>query len=146
MVAGRLSFIAVVVAGLSANAAPWSLSEVIERASTTAPEVKVAGRVLQEAEATRVGAGVFLPSNPRLFADYRRLASPPPIDPLNGYNLGVDGTFEVSGAGWARLDEAERRVSLARTELATARRERASGDVKRSVATNNSWLRHASSD
>ncbi len=120
MVAGRLSFVTVVAAGLSANAAPWSLSEVIERASTTAPEVKVAGRVLQEAEATRVGAGVFLPSNPRLFADYRRLASPPPIDPLNGYNLGIDGTFEVSGAGWARLDEAERRVSLARSELATA--------------------------
>jgi len=103
-----------------AVAAPRSLSEVIDRASSAAPEVQVAARVLQEAEATRVGAGVFLPTNPRLFADYRRLASPPPIDPLNGYNFGVDGTLEVSGAGFARVEEAERRVALARSELLMA--------------------------
>lgn len=101
------------------EASPLTLTQALERAASSAPEVRVAAQVLQEAEATRVGAGVFLPQNPRLFADYRRLASPPPQDPINGYNLGVDGTIEVSGAGFSRVEEAERRVNLARSELVT---------------------------
>lgn len=102
-----------------AAASPLTLAQALERAASSAPEVRVAAQVLQEAEATRVGAGVFLPQNPRLFVDYRRLASPPPQDPINGYNLGVDGTLEVSGAGFSRVEEAERRVALARSELVT---------------------------
>jgi cobalt-zinc-cadmium efflux system outer membrane protein len=108
-----------VVSGAAA-ANPLTLSQALERAASSAPEVQVAARVLDEAEATRVGAGIFLPTNPRLFVDYRRLAFSPPMDPLNGYNLGVDGTLEVSGAGFARVEEADRRVSLARSELALA--------------------------
>lgn len=105
----------------SAQATPLSLSQAIERAAVSAPEVQLAARVVQEAEATRVGAGVFLPTNPRLFADYRRLATQPAIDPLNGYNVGLDGTLEVSGAGFKRLEEAERRVALAESELHATR-------------------------
>ncbi|MCU0695317.1 MAG: TolC family protein [Myxococcaceae bacterium] len=104
----------------AAAAAPLSLSQALERAASSAPEVQVAARVLDEAEATRVGAGIFLPTNPRLFVDYRRLAFSAPMDPLNGYNLGVDGTLEVSGAGFARVEEASRRVSLAQSELQLA--------------------------
>ncbi|MBE2254074.1 MAG: TolC family protein [Myxococcus sp.] len=112
-------FSMLVLLGLSAHASPLTLAAALERASVASPEVQLAARVLQEAEASRVGAGVFLPTNPRLFVDYRRLASPPPMDPLNGYNLGLDGTLEVSGAGWSRVAEAERRVELARSELVT---------------------------
>lgn len=103
----------------NAVAAPLSLQQALDRATSAAPEVQLAARALEEAEASGVGAGVFLPENPRVFIDYRRLASPPPIDPLNGYNLGVDGTLEISGAGFARVEEAERRVSLARSQLVT---------------------------
>lgn len=114
----RLGQWLVVVSAGVAGASPLALEQVIERASTSSPEVVVAAQVLLQAEASRVGTGVFLPTNPRLFIDYRRLASPPPQDPLNGYNLGLDGTLEVSGAGFLRLEEAERRVGLARSELA----------------------------
>jgi cobalt-zinc-cadmium efflux system outer membrane protein len=92
----------------------------MSRARAAAPEVQVANRLVQEAEASRVGQGVPFPTNPRLFADYRPLAielAGQPVDPRNGYNLGLDGTFEVSGAGFARVEEAERRIALAKAEL-----------------------------
>ncbi len=111
-----------VVGVLSATALadPLTLERVLERARASAPTVQVAARVVQEAEASRVGAGVFLPVNPRLFADYRPMAVElpgQPVDPRHGYNLGLDGQVEVSGASGARLEEAERRVALARGEL-----------------------------
>jgi outer membrane protein, heavy metal efflux system len=115
----RAVTLAVVVSGVAA-ASPLTLQQALERAASNAPEVQVAARVLDEAEATRVGAGIFLPTNPRLFMDYRRLSFSPPMDPLNGYNLGIDGTLEVSGAGFSRMAEADRRVELARTELSLA--------------------------
>lgn len=115
----RAVTLAVMVSGVAA-ASPLTLQQTLERAASNAPEVQVAARVLDEAEATRVGAGIFLPTNPRLFMDYRRLSFSPPMDPLNGYNLGVDGTLEVSGAGFSRMAEADRRVELARTELSLA--------------------------
>jgi outer membrane protein, heavy metal efflux system len=40
-------------------------------------------------------------------------------EPINGYNLGVDGTLEVSGAGFSRIEEVEQRVALARSEFFT---------------------------
>jgi cobalt-zinc-cadmium efflux system outer membrane protein len=113
-----------VAAGLVAFSSlgqPLTLEQALARAREAAPQVQVAARVVQEAEASRVGAGVFLPVNPRLFADYRPLAVElpgQPVDPRHGYNLGVDGQVEVSGASGARLEEAERRVALARAELA----------------------------
>ena len=103
-----------------AAAPPLTLEQALERARLASPEVQLAARLVQEAEAARVGQGVPFPTNPRLFADYRPLAVElpgQPVDPRNGYNLGLDGTFEVSGAGFARVEEAERRVALARAEL-----------------------------
>jgi cobalt-zinc-cadmium efflux system outer membrane protein len=99
---------------------PLTLEQAMSRARAAAPEVQVANRLVQEAEASRVGQGVPFPTNPRLFADYRPLAielAGQPVDPRNGYNLGLDGTFEVSGAGFARVEEAERRIALAKAEL-----------------------------
>jgi cobalt-zinc-cadmium efflux system outer membrane protein len=116
----RVVFVSLLV-GQQAGASPLSLTQAIERAAVAAPEVRLAARALDEAGATRVGAGVPLPANPRLFVDYRRLGSPPPIEPLNGYNLGLDGTLEVSGAGFLRAEEADRRVALAQRELDAAR-------------------------
>lgn len=103
----------------AAAASPLTLAQAIERAASNAPEVRLAARALDEAEAGRVGAGVPLPTNPRVFVDYRRLASAPVQEPINGFNLGVDGTLEVSGAGFSRVEEAERRVALARSEFVT---------------------------
>jgi cobalt-zinc-cadmium efflux system outer membrane protein len=97
-----------------------TLELALSRAREAAPEVQIAARLVDEAEASRVGAGVPFPTNPRLFADYRPLAielAGQPTDPRHGYNLGLDGTFEVSGAGFARVEEANRRVAIARAEL-----------------------------
>lgn len=102
-------------------AAPFDLQQTLERAAERAPAVRLAVRALEEAEASSVGAGVPFPTNPRLFLDYRRLGSPPPVDPLNGYNLGLDGTLEISGAGFSRVEEAARRLELARAEFEVAR-------------------------
>jgi cobalt-zinc-cadmium efflux system outer membrane protein len=102
----------------ASSASPWPLEAALARARDASPGVRAAAALVREAEASRVGQGVFLPTNPRLYADYRRLTSAPAQELVNGFNLGVDALFEVSGAGAARLDEAERRVDLARAELA----------------------------
>jgi outer membrane protein, heavy metal efflux system len=106
-------------ASSAASAAPiLPLSEALARAVARNPAVLVAKRRVDEARATQIGAGVPFPTNPRLFADYRRFAfGSPPFDPRNGYNLGVDLLLEVSGAGQARIDEATRRTQLALFEL-----------------------------
>lgn len=114
------SALAAVVLAAAGGEGPLTLEQVLERARSAAPTVQVASRVVQEAEASRVGAGIILPVNPRLFADYRPMAVElpgQPVDPRHGYNLGLDGQVEVSGAGGARLEEAERRVALAKGEL-----------------------------
>jgi outer membrane protein, heavy metal efflux system len=103
-----------------ALAAPLTLEQALARAREAAPEVQLAARALHEAEASRVGQGVPFPSNPRLFADYRPLAidlAGQPTDPRHGYAVGVDGTFEVSGAGFARVEEAQRRIAAAKADL-----------------------------
>lgn len=110
----------VALAAQVASAAPLTLEVALARAREAAPEVQLAARLVAEAEATRVGAGVPFPTNPRLFADWRPMAFElpgQPTEPRHGYNLGLDGTFEVSGAWAARSEEAERRVALARAEL-----------------------------
>ncbi len=108
-------------ASASATAAPiLTLNEAMARASTRSPAVLVARRRVEEAQATQVGVLVPFPTNPRVFADYRRFAfGNPPFDPRNGYNVGVDFLLEVSGAGGARSEEATRRTQLARFELLT---------------------------
>jgi outer membrane protein TolC len=99
----------------------WSLESVLARAKVAAPGVQVAQRQVQEAEASRVGQGLPFATNPRLFADYRPLVIElpgQPSDPRHGYLVGLDGLLEVSGASGARLTEADKRVVLARQELA----------------------------
>lgn len=103
-----------------AAAETLTLEAAVDRARNRSPEVQLATRVVDEAEATRVGAGVFLPTNPRLFADYRPLVIElpgSPSDPRNGYNIGINGDIEISGAGFARVEESERRVEVAKAEL-----------------------------
>lgn len=110
---------------LPASAETLTLEQAVERARERSPEVQLAARVVDEADATRVGAGVFLPTNPRIFADYRPLVIElpgSPVDPRNGYNVGINGDIEVSGAGFARVEEANRRVEVARAELDWERR------------------------
>lgn len=105
---------------LPAAAEALTLEQAIERAREKAPEVQLAARVVDEARASRVGAGVFMPTNPRLFGDYRPLVIElpgSPVDPRHGYNLGINGDIEISGAGFARVEEAERRVEVATAEL-----------------------------
>lgn len=105
---------------LPAGAETLTLAQALERAREKSPEVQLATRVVDEAEATRVGAGVFLPSNPRLFADYRPLVIElpgQPSEPRHGYNLGINGDIEISGAAFARVEEADRRVEVAKAEL-----------------------------
>lgn len=112
--------LAITVIASAGSGETLTLERALERARSAAPTVQVAARLVQEAEASRVGAGIILPVNPRLFADYRPMAVElpgQPVDPRHGYNLGIDGQVEVSGAGSARLEEAERRVALAQGEL-----------------------------
>ncbi len=101
---------------------PLTLDQVLGRARTHAPSVVLALRAVDEAEAGRVGQGLPL-FNPRLAADWRPMAVElpgQPVDPRHGYLVGLDGTFEVSGAGAARLTEVDRRVTLAREEARLA--------------------------
>ena len=103
-----------------AHADVWTPEKAVAHARETAPTVQLAKRKLQEAEAHKVGAGVPFPTNPRVFADYRPLTVEmpgQPTEPRNGYNVGVDGTFEVSGASGLRVEEARRNVETAQKEL-----------------------------
>lgn len=118
--------------GPTARAHLLTLDAALDRARSASPDVVLAARRLAEAEASRVGQGVPV-SNPRLFADYRYLAKEQPgtpSDPFHGYNVGLDGQLEVSGANFARLDEARRRVELAQAEL----------DEERTRAAARAWL------
>lgn len=111
--------VALVSGALPAEAETLTLEAAVARARQQSPDVQLASRLVEEAEASRVGVGVPL-TNPRLFADYRpMLIELPgqPSDPRNGYNIGVDGQFEVSGAGFSRQAEATKRIEVARAEL-----------------------------
>jgi cobalt-zinc-cadmium efflux system outer membrane protein len=112
------------LAPAAAEAEPLTLEAALARARAVAPEVRAATRALAEAQASRVGQGIILPTNPRLFGDYRPMAfelAGQPTEPRNGYAVGLDGLVEVSGAGGARVDEAEQRARVAEAELAAAR-------------------------
>ncbi len=118
---------------LPAAAETLTLEQALARARERAPEVQLAARIVDEAEASRVGAGVFLPTNPRLFADYRPMVVElpnQPTEPRHGYNVGVNGDLEISGAGFARVEEAEKRVEIAKAEL----------DWERRRATARAWV------
>jgi outer membrane protein, heavy metal efflux system len=92
-----------------------SLEEAMKRAERTVPEILTATSAIREAEATRVGAGIRLPVNPRLNVEGRR-AIHRTQGPL-GWAASGEITFEVADAASARLEEAARRVEMAASEL-----------------------------
>jgi outer membrane protein TolC len=75
---------------------------------------------VREAEARRVGAGVVMPTNPRLSVDARpTISGGNPRD--TGYGAILDLLFEPGGAPSARVREAEREAGVARADLAIER-------------------------
>ena len=111
--------------GPSAREAPsgplsLSLKEALERAEQRGPDVILAGRAVQEARALRVGAGVVMPSNPRVTVDARPLFTGGPAGQL-GYAATLEMLFDVGGAPSARVREAERAGDLATADLSLER-------------------------
>ncbi len=117
----------VVLEGVShgQNASPavvLPLAEALERAERTVPDFLTAESAIREAEATRVGAGIRLPTNPRISIDGRRALEAVPSRPF-GWSVSAEMAFEVADAAGARLDEAERRTQVARSEFRVSRLE-----------------------
>ncbi|MBK6694944.1 MAG: TolC family protein [Myxococcales bacterium] len=93
-----------------------TLAESLARAEAQAPEVIMAGHELRDAAARRVGAGLILPSNPRLSVDARPVLRGGSLSDV-GYAATADMLFEPGGAPRARVEEADRFKSLAQSEL-----------------------------
>src|SRR5262252_1406485 len=88
-----------------------SVEQAMDRAAQSAPQVRLADAAVREAEASRAGAGVVLPANPRLFGEARFASG------ANGFSASIEAPFELFGAAGARVDEAEGRAAAARAEL-----------------------------
>jgi cobalt-zinc-cadmium efflux system outer membrane protein len=97
-----------------------SLKEALERAEQRGPDVLLAGRAVQEARALRIGAGVVMPSNPRVTVDARPLFTGGTPGQL-GYAASLEMLFDVGGAPSARVREAERAGDLATADLSLER-------------------------
>lgn len=99
-----------------------SLAEAHALAEANAADVRVAEARIAEAQATRVGAHLRLPNNPRLSIDGR-----PGLDRSSrgdvGYSASLDILIEAGGAPGARLGEADARTTLARQEASLVRLE-----------------------
>ena len=110
------------IVGREAPSGPLSLSlkEALDRAEQRAPDVVLAGRAVQEARALRVGAGVVMPSNPRVSVDARPLFTGGPAGQL-GYAATLEMLFDVGGAPSARVREAERAGEMATADLSLER-------------------------
>jgi cobalt-zinc-cadmium efflux system outer membrane protein len=92
-----------------------SLSEALVRVQQRTPEVVLADSAVLEVQARRAGAGILLPTNPRLALDVRPPFSGAGIGDL-GYSATLDATFDLGGAPGARIREVERDVELARAQ------------------------------
>lgn len=103
-----------------AGATALSLEDVLSLAKERAPEVSLARQAVREAEARRVGAGVRLPTNPRLSVDARPVLRGASASDV-GYAATLDALFEVNGAPGARREEADRAVDVAATDLRVGR-------------------------
>jgi outer membrane protein, heavy metal efflux system len=117
-----LATLAFLPASASAAALSLSLAEAQARAEKHAPEVRLADRGVVEARATRVGAGIILPSNPRIAFDGRRGLDRESSGEL-GYAANLELNFETGGAAGARLREADGRERLAKAEVGVIRQE-----------------------
>jgi outer membrane protein, heavy metal efflux system len=118
----------------SARNVEISLDQARRRAELRAPEAQIASNQIREAQATRVGAGVFLPTNPRISIDGRRGLDKASKDNW-GYAVGVDALFEVGGAPGARVREADARTRAARTNFDLVRLESRLGATEAYVST-----------
>lgn len=94
-----------------------SLADALSTAEARAPDVVMARHASREARARRVGAGVIMPTNPRISADARPPITGGTIGDL-GYSAIFEAPFEVGGAPGARVREAERHYDVSRAELA----------------------------
>ncbi|MDB4936114.1 MAG: Heavy metal efflux outer membrane protein CzcC family [Labilithrix sp.] len=97
-----------------------SLKDAIDRAEQRAPDVVIAGRLVREAQAQRVGAGVLLPVNPRLSVDARPLITGGPLGQL-GTAANLEMVFDLGGAPRARIQEAQRAGEVATADLSLER-------------------------
>jgi len=92
-----------------------SLPDALARVPQRAPEVVLADSTVLEVQARRAGAGILLPTNPRLSLDVRPPFSGAGLGEV-GYSAMLDATFDLGGAPSARLREVERDVELARAQ------------------------------
>jgi outer membrane protein, heavy metal efflux system len=99
-----------------------SLEQAIRLGRERAPEVRLADYRVREAEATRVGAAILMPANPRLTVDARPsiAQSAYPARHL-GYSATVDFLFDLGGAPAARVRESTSRARSAEAEAEVAR-------------------------
>jgi cobalt-zinc-cadmium efflux system outer membrane protein len=104
-------------AGVPDQALALSLADAFALAEKIAPELRLADGRVREAEATKVGAHIRLPTNPRLSVEAR-----PGLDRESrgqlGYASSLDFLFELGDVPGSRLREAGARVDLARAESA----------------------------
>src|SRR5690349_8212635 len=99
-----------------------SLADAQTRAAAHSPEVALSRGRIRAAEATRVGAGIRVPVNPRLSVDAR-----PGLDTSSRGKLGWSSTLdilmEVGDVPGSRLREADQRTRVARADDAVTRLE-----------------------
>lgn len=92
-----------------------SLAEALALGDKMAPSLRLGESRIREAAATKVGANIRLPVNPRLSFDGR-----PGIDRESrghlGYASSLDFLFELGDVPGSRVREAEARVEVARAE------------------------------
>ena len=114
LVSGSLCLVALLAAEARAQVpatVTLTLREARARAESAAFEVRLSTSRVAEAEATRVGAGVWLPTNPMVNFDSRYGGAYG-----WGYGGGVNVLFDGFGAPSARVREAELRVGTALAE------------------------------
>jgi len=127
LVAVPLSFIAPAMLGTLPSAAAesppavtgviqLSLEDAVARAVDHGPEVTLARHAVREASATRVGAGIVMPVNPRLSFEMRPAITGGTLHDT-GYGAILDFLFEIGGAPAARVREADRRTDVALAQL-----------------------------
>jgi cobalt-zinc-cadmium efflux system outer membrane protein len=97
---------------LAAQALQLSLPDALERVNQRSPDVVLADAAVREVQARRAGAGIVLPTNPRLSVEMRPNFNGPGLGDV-GYAATVDTLFDLGGAPSARVHEVERDVELA---------------------------------
>lgn len=103
-----------------------TLRDARARADAAALDSRLAATRIGEAEATRVGAGVWLPVNPMVNFDGRYSGNQPGVTVGRnefGYGGGLNFLFDGFGAPSARIREAEQRVGAASAEAARVKLE-----------------------